>query len=267
VVTCIALGWPTPTIGWVRNVGDLTDTRIISDSAQIHPDPAVVSAKLQWLGGFLESDAGNYTCVVQASDTDASSSKVVSIKLSTETLPTVSRIPCSVSSQDADFQVRVLDTDCQMWGADTARDFIRGVASAECQDCVITTQDIQIEDVPTCNEQERTVTVRGTVSTESPSRTQNVFCALNRWQQSGPLIVLDDRIYLIDSNLPLMAGATSQTTSAALSAKVALDIIVIPIVGGMTVAIISIISFWCWYYIHRKTKMNRLYRIRSRPSH
>jgi hypothetical protein len=271
VVTCIALGWPTPTIGWVRNVGDLTDTRIISDSAQIHPDPAVVSAKLQWLGGFLESDAGNYTCVVQASDTDASSSKVVSIELRTEPLPTGFPVLYSVSSQEADFQVRVLDTDCEMWGedlkTDIARDFMREVVnsvSAACQDCVVTSEDIQVNDAPTCSE--GSAIFRGTVSTESSSRTQDIFCALSRWQQGMPLILINDNFSLVDSTLPLLADEATATTTDVLqntptftpsSSELPLVVIVGVGVGGVAIASILIITVCCCCYVYRRKKMAR----------
>jgi hypothetical protein len=205
VVTCAALGWPTPTIGWVRNVGNLSNTRMVSDPAQA-PNSAYVSARLRWLDGFSESDAGNYTCVVRASDTGVVSSEEVSLAICTEPPPTATPMTCSMSSQEAYFQVRVLDTDCQMWGedlkTDIARDFMRvavNTVSAACQDCVITSEDIQVNDVPTCSEQvERAAIFRGTVSTESPSRTQDIFCALSRWQQSGPQVRIGVDFHLVD---------------------------------------------------------------------
>jgi hypothetical protein len=254
VVTCAALGWPTPTIGWVRNVGNLSNTRMVSDPAQA-PNSAYVSARLRWLDGFSESDAGNYTCVVRASDTGVVSSEEVSLKIRTEPPPTATPTTCSVSSQEAYFQVRVLDTDCEMWGddlkADIARDFMREVVnsvSAACQDCVVTSEDIQVNDVPTCSDQvERAAIFRGTLSTESSSRTQDIFCALSRWQQSGPLVRIGVDFHLVDRgcSIELRSLDALECVTGLTTTSFPLILIIAASAGGAALLLALIVLIGC----------------------
>jgi hypothetical protein len=173
-VTRVALGWPIPNIRWVKNTGCLTSSRMAS--YPLKNSSGFVSARLNWLDGFIESDSWNYTCVVQASDTDAISTQVVSLNLRSE-FPTST--PCSVSSEKKLFQVRVLTTDCQMWEEDLkvhiASDFRSEIVNTiirVCDDCVITTQDIEMV-TPTCSKQVNGAAIfKGTVSTESKFRTR-----------------------------------------------------------------------------------------------
>jgi hypothetical protein len=113
-----------------------------------------------------------------------------------------------------------------MWGEDLkediAGDFMRGVVntvSAACQDCVLNSQNIQL-DVPTCDEQvEQAAIFRGTVSTESSNQTKDIFCTLRRWQQSGPLMWINmsfypvDRGYSLEFRPPILMECTSHTIS------------------------------------------------------
>jgi hypothetical protein len=133
--------------------------------------------------------------------TDAFSTQFVPLRLST------AAIPCSVSSKKMRFQVRVLDTECQMWEedlkADIASDFRREIVNTiirVCDDCVITTQDIEVA-APTCSEQVNGAAIfKGTVSTESLFRTQDIFCALMQWQLSGLLVQISMVWYRVDQN-------------------------------------------------------------------
>ena len=211
VVTCAAMGWPTPTIEWVRNAGQLADSGMVSESARTQ-NSAFVLARLRSLDGFLGSAAGNYTCAVRTNDTDAAvSSKVITLLLHTEIPLTLTQMICSVSSLEKNFQVRVLYTDCLTWGEDLkveiAKSFLRNmvnIVGATCQNCAITPQDITIESPPTCSQQvERATLFRGRVSTRNVSRTDDIFCALNRWQQSGPLIYINSNVHLVDRRCAL----------------------------------------------------------------
>ena len=214
MVTCAARGWPTPSIEWVRNTRNLS-SRIISDPAQ-NSNPAFVSARLRWLDsdGFLESDTGNYTCVVRASDTDAVS-EVITLEIRTDPDPTETLMTCSVSSEETNFQVRVLDTNCLIWPEELKMEFARifvvevvNAVSAACQECVVTSENIVVASTPTCSQQvERAAVFRGTMSTESLSRTQAIFCALSRWQQSGPLVWIDSDFHLVDRSCAIELGS------------------------------------------------------------
>ena len=210
VVTCAALGWPTPIIEWVRNTGKLSDNGMASESARTQ-NSAFVLARLRSLDGFLGSAAGDYACAVRANGTDAVSSKVVTLLLQTETTHTSTQMTCSVSSLETNFQVRVLYTDCLVWGEDLkveiSKNFMSNVVNivgATCQDCAITLQDIIVESPPTCSQQvERATLFRGRVSTKNVSRTQDIFCALSQWQHSGPLIWMNSNFHLVDRGCAL----------------------------------------------------------------
>jgi hypothetical protein len=229
VVTCSALGWPTPTISWVSDVGNLAGTRIVSDPLQ--NGSAFVSVSLSWRDKFRESDVGNYTCMVEASDSSVISSQKVSLFsimkiIHTTELPT-SQAPHAcpmINSSKVEFQMQVvLNVDCQMWTeeqkADIVSNFTRelmNIVSTACQNCMDTTEDIQVIDGPTCSKQvERAAIFRGTISTESLSRTRDIFCALNQWQQSGSSI--GKVFYPVNwnfSTIEVMENATTLTTTS-----------------------------------------------------
>ena len=205
VVTCTALGWPTPAIGWVKSIGNFTKHRMASDSTQ-DTNFAFVSARLKWLDGFQESDAGDYTCVVQASDTNAISSEVLTLSTTT---PASTSVMCPLGSQEANFQVRVLYTDCLTWGEnqkmDIARVFVSevvNIVNAACDN--VTVRNIVVASPPTCSQQVmRAAIFRGTISTESASRTQEIFCVLSLWKQSGPLVRINSNFHLVDEGCTL----------------------------------------------------------------
>ena len=255
MVTCAARGWPTPTIEWERSTRNLS-SRMVSDSAQ-NPNPAFVSARLRWIDndGFLESDAGDYTCVVRASDTDAVSSKVITLEIRTDPPPTETPMTCSVSSEETNFQVRVLDTNCLIWPEELKMEFARtfmdevvNAVSAACQECVITSENIVVAGTPTCSQQvEGAAVFRGTVSTESLGRTQNIFCALSRWQQSGPLVWIDSDFHLVDRGCPaeLRSPGAVECTLQLSESSFPLIIVIAAAAGGGALAILLVVICIC----------------------
>ena len=262
VVTCAALGWLTPAVEWMKDNGTLVESRMVSDAVQ-NPNRAFVLARLRWIDGFLESDAGDYTCVVRASDTDAVSYHVISLELQTEPPPPTLPPPlCSVSSGEVSFEVRVLDTDCSTWEeelvADITRDFMNAlvsISSAACQDCVVTSQNIRVAGV-SCSE-DGAALFSGTVLTGDSSRTTNIICTLTQWQQSGPQVIINGNYVLVDSSLRLLAalGTTASTaaSTAAPQTKPPADpplvIIVGASVGGVVVLLVLIVVVACCCFV------------------
>jgi hypothetical protein len=273
VVTCSALGWPTPTISWVSDVGNLAGTRIVSDPLQ--NGSAFVSVSLSWRDKFRESDVGNYTCMVEASDSSViSSQKVIIMKvIQTTELPT-SQAPHAcpmINSSKVEFQMQVvLNVDCQMWTeeqkADIVSNFTRelmNIVSTACQNCMDTTEDIQVIDGPTCSKQvERAAIFRGTISTESLSRTRDIFCALNQWQQSGSSIGKD--FYPVNWNFSIIEVMENATTTglvltAAFSSSSFSPLIPVVLSSIYIVGASTILVFASLYFIRKYTAKKSTY--------
>lgn len=235
-----------PTTEWVRNDGNLTDGRMVSDAIQ-NQNSAFVTARLRWLDGFLESDAGDYTCVVQG-DSDTVFSKVVTLEARTEPSPTLAPPMCSVSSGAANFEVRVLNMDCLTWGEelkeDISRDFMSdlvNIASTTCQGCIRSSQDIMVVDVSCSGD--GAALFSGAVDTGDPNRNSDIICALTQWQQSGPLVFVNGNYLLVDSSLQLLSTTTTPQTTTPLTTTMAPpDTPLAIIAGASAVGVVALLG-------------------------
>ncbi len=188
---------------------------MVSDSTSSNQDSAFVSARLRWTVGFGESDIGDYTCIVRANDTNAIQSKSVSLEQTLPTTPSLNPVQCSVSSAVTYFQIRVLETECLSWDDaqrnNTARDFLSTIISVlevECSDCEVT--DVKITELPTCsNLVDRAAFFRGSISTTQRGTTEDLFCALNRWQESNAFVQIENTLYLVDSKCSFMSESSN----------------------------------------------------------
>ena len=183
-----------------------------SDSTS-NQNSAFVSARLRWTVGFQESDIGNYTCLVRANDTNAVQSKSVSLELTLLTTPGPNPVQCSVSSPLTYFQTRIFDTECLSWD-DVLKEHIRAsflieiinIIETECPECDFTEYIVEIPELPTCSDLiDRATFFRGSISTPQIDITECLFCALNSWQESGPIVQINSRFHRIDLNCSLMA--------------------------------------------------------------
>ncbi len=159
---------------------------------------------------------GSYTCRVRANDTDVIQSKSVLIKLTLPlpTAPSPNPVQCSVSSLGTSLQIRVFDTDCLSWSEDTKRDIntnfsntLKGVIRAECSDCNIERDNIELVVDPLTCSIDRTAVFRGVLSTQDPTLRKELYCVLDRWQQSGSLIQIDNQYHRV-LTLPMTSAST-----------------------------------------------------------
>ena len=233
VVTCTALGWPTPTIDWHREGGNLKES--VTSVLTRDEGSAYVTTRLRWQDGFQESDSGEYTCEVRASDTDLVSSETISLE--------ISLVTCTLNSQTVYFQVRVLDTNCEIWGAELQSHItsnfeteLVNIVNAMCQDCDVTSNDIEVTGLDTCGNQVIGGAVfRGMIDTLDRERTQEIFCTLSTWQQTGPLVFVNNDFHLVDKTLSL---TNEESTTVAVSL---LGVYVGVAVGGVVILMIAIL--------------------------
>ena len=235
VLTCTALAWPNPSIQWLKNGQRLTG-HIVSESS-ITLNQAV--ARLRWTSGFLEPDRGNYTCFVKADGMNSASSTItLEAGTSTTATPSPPQVDCTVRSATVSFQIRVLDTDCSEWGdtlkqhiANTFSDDLMNIISIECQNCSISAANLQIIDIPRCSQLiDRGAVFRGEITSNEISQTEKIFCALNRWQIHGPLVLINNQTHRVDQTCSLKS--TGSECSSTNPNTVPLNLIIGASIGG-----------------------------------
>ena len=272
ILTCIASGWPTPTIRWLRD-GQLLNGNIYSDSTSL-ASSAIVSSRLRGNRAFSDSDIGNYTCIVQANDTDAFHSTDVYLNLSTSTPD----MRCSVESTQIFFHIRVLNTDCVTWVgdlkehiSDSFSEEMVNVVVEECSECSIMTDNIVISNSPTCSNQvEGAALFRGSITTSEVSLTENIFCALKRWQETEPLIAINNQLYQVDKRCNLESDSLTSSECSGYSTRTdkSNTIIYIAIGGGVGVAILVIllVVISCCFYKKGKSRSQKIFHRRNNNS-
>lgn len=116
---------------------------------------------------------------------------------------------------------------------------------AECPDCTVSPNDVVIAGGPVCSEQVAGAAVfRGMVTTDAASRTEDLFCALSRWQQNGPLVQVNRMFYHVDAGCSIQLESLSSTeecsppdTSSSIAAM-------LPVIIGTGVAgLVILLSF------------------------
>lgn len=174
-----------------------------------------ISAVLRFERGFRITDAGMYTCIVQGNVT--SQSGVITLE-QTETAVTTERMECKLNSATAYFQIRVLSTSCSLWDASTLRvteanlvDAVTVSITSQCRDCDPGSAEIVITN--------RTACIKGAALfkgriTSSPAQTKLLFCELQEWQRTGPIIHLtNDRTLLFQVDRACTVKSESLTSS------------------------------------------------------
>ena len=258
VITCAAYGWPTPSIEWQRNGASLPG---LSDS-DTESNSAFVSARLRWTNEFQEADAGTYTCVARANDTNSVQTKVVTLKAGVGVSPTIVPEVCSTESRDVFFELRVLDSDCHTWGdglsQHIAGNFLNDVmnaVTAECRDCVVSAENVVLLSSPTCSEEVmRAAVFRGMITTESRGQTEDIFCALKSWQESSPLVLINGDLLLVDQgcSVELESLESRECSNTPIISMQLLPIVIGAAAGGMTLLLVVVMvtcvcccCVWC----------------------
>lgn len=254
IITCSAIGWPTPTIEWLLRGENLIGP-IFSDSTR-RANSAFVSATLISQDEFNDTNTGDYSCILRANDTDSTDSRDITLKSSSNSPLTSNPLNCSVSSPVAFFQVRVLGTDCLNWDlvmkqliAKRFKDTILSVVSAECKSCLVASDHV-ITNTPECSSQVHGAAVfRGMITTDNRDTTKDIFCALYSWQQNGPLVLVDNEFHLVDQSCSAKLESPAELECSAqfnsfsiiiISAGVAIGFLVLLILAILIVVCVCI---------------------------
>ena len=235
---------------------------------------AFVSAKLG-ITLFGERDVGSYSCIVRSQDGSEMHMETVSITLNLSPLPTDPSVPqCMTDSAEVTFQLRVLDVNCskcirsisrEVIASDTQNDLLT-VVNAECESCLGMANTVSISVTPSCSQDvEGAIVFRGSVTTGSAESTESVFCALDTWIHTSPLMRVNNALHQVDSSCILSSGSSStectlpSTTTGetgAFDISMTVWITISAGVGGVLLFIIVfliVIFFYCYLSKTRKT--------------
>lgn len=259
VITCAAFGWPRPYVEWLFTGGALP-SGIVND---LTVNEGLISARLRWTRGFASSDEGEYQCVVKESNTTSpiAFKNVMLQETDVTTPPTPST--CIISESVAHFQVRVLNTDCSGWG-DSLKESIAGafqdeiirIVELQCSDCRVSQSTVQTLGLPTCSSKvENAVLFRGTITSATTSQTESVFCSLQEWQQTTPLININSNLFTVDSSCSLRVDSFSSPECVLSSTTPNLVLVIaiaVPVGGVVIMFIIVLLSCVGCYCVNKR---------------
>ena len=179
---------------------------------------AFVSAKLA-ITQFGERDVGNYSCIVRSQDGSQMHIETVRLTLNLNPLPNDPSVPrCMTDSAEVMFQLRVFDVNCSNFLGSVGREVIASdtrnellsVVNAECASCLDIANTVSISVTPSCSQDvEGAIVFRGSVTTGSVESTESVFCALDTWIHTSPLMRVNNALHQVDSSCILSSGSSS----------------------------------------------------------
>ena len=206
-VTCLAFGSPPPRVRWLKLDQTSLPPGIVS--SENGDGSGMVSATLTWEREFEDSDAGDYFCLAESSDRTKSDTDTIVISSESDTTTDPTPVTCSVDASSVFFQIRVLATDCQQWSpedklrvATLFRDEIVEVITLGCG-CDVQTENIAILSTECSAVIQNAVVFQGRVESASVTLTSSAYCALEAWQTSSPLVILDGDIHSVDAGCTL----------------------------------------------------------------
>lgn len=279
IVTCSGYGWPPPSIEWVRNGTSLGR----NPTGQ---NQAFVSARLRLaeVEGFGQSHVGDYSCILRAGDgTNQTYTKVVTLTSSNsfEATPTEPAL-CTSKSPQANFQIRVLDTQCDDWEDSLleriARDFqneMLNVIITECPNCAATATSVTILGKPTCSSVLPGAAVfRGSITTGGADTTEDIFCTLDAWYRAGPLLQVNNELHLVDQNctLALDQSTFAECTVSPITVETLPVYIIAWAAGGgavllLVVILCVIVTIFCFHSRAKKKETIRVGKVRMNSSY
>ena len=214
-MTCVSLhfGFSTPieSVAWYKTT-ELDQERKVSTNQVIdHDGTRLIIAELVFDKGFQSSDEGSYSCAV-TNIARTLSHTTFTFELGEPAL----FIPCSLNLAETHttFQLRILDVHCKVWNltqielimAQLQRSLI-GVLSALCIMCSIDTSTLILSGRPRCSgRKEGAVLISGMMLLLNSSRRMDAFCALSRWHQSGPTVLINDSLHSVDQDCDLFSS-------------------------------------------------------------
>ena len=213
---------------------------------------------------FGEEDVGNYSCIVWGRDgNNEFHVETVTLTLNTGIVSTDPPAPkCVANSAEVKFQLRVLGADCEnilsshseIIARETQNELLN-VVNTECSSCLPMADSVTISVMPSCSQEvEGAILFTGSISTGSAETTESVFCALDKWVQSSPLIRVSNALHKVDDTCVLSSGGSStecalaSTTTADQGTSIVISmtlLIGICAGGGGLVCIIVLIGVIC----------------------
>ena len=263
------MAWPPPQIQWIKTIGIPTGETVTKAG-----EVAFVSAKLA-ITLFRESDVGNYSCIVRTQDGSKMHMETVRLTLNLSPLSTDPSVPqCMTDSAKVMFQLRVFDVNCsnflrsvssEVITSDTRNDLLT-VVNAECASCLDMANTVSISVTPSCSQDvEGAIVFRVSVTTGSVESTESVFCALDTWIHTSPLMQVNNALHQVDSSCILSSGSSSTECTLPSTTTGETGDLVISMtvwittsagVGGVLLFIIVfliVIFFYCYLSKARKT--------------
>ena len=147
--------------------------------------------------------------------------------------------------------------------SDTQNELL-SVVNAECASCLGMANTVSISVTPSCSKDiEGAMVFRGSVTTGSAESTESVFCALDTWIHTSPLMRVNNALHQVDSSCILSSGSSStectlpSTITGETGAFVTLWVIVSAGIGGsmLFLIIIFIVTFiYCCLSKSMKTR-------------
>lgn len=262
ILTCLAFGVPLLTsVDWYKITNHGNRERHLS-TVNTHRS-GYSSADLVFPDGFQFSDAGSYVCTATSNErTSAQSSGVTLMLITSPMFLPVTPVPCFAGTDTVNFQIHILNASCNEWDASLIQQVmfeiqqsLVGVVTARCDECIQGSDAIMLNMEPMCNAQ-RTI-IRGVISRE----TEDVFCTLNSWHQSGSAVRFRNTLHLIDRTCNFKVESLSSTICSGVTTE---EVIIEPqassaaagsaaAVGALlVVATAVIISVAAAVFVHRR---------------
>ena len=227
---------------------------------------AFVSARLTLQEGerFGQSHVGDYSCIMWPGDgSNQTYTKVVTLTSSISGVTSTPLPTCTSKSSQKNFQIRVLDTECENW-EDSLKEHIKrdfqnemlNIISTECPNCTATEASVTILDTPTCSSKLQGAAVfRGSITTGGADTTEDIYCTLDAWYRAGPLLQVNNKLYVVDQKCSLMLDIITSvecTVPTTTTKDTPIFVISLVVVVLVAVAVMCIIIAICCCYSHAK---------------
>ena len=208
---------------------------------------------------------GDYSCIMWPGDgSNRTYTKVVTLTSSKSSVTPTLLPTCTSESSQENFQIRILDTECENWEESLkeriARDFqneMINIISTECQNCAAPGASVTILDSPTCSSELQGAAVfRGSITTGGADTTEDIFCTLDAWYRAGPLLRVNNKLHLVDQKCSLMLDLSTNaecTIPPSTTTDMPIHIIIPLAVGGGVILVVGVaIACICFCYSLRK---------------
>ena len=267
-ITCSAFAWPPPTVEWSKSSGVLPSGVESSTTT----NGGIVVSELVFSERFSASNIGVYRCEVRSSEDveEKTVSQLVELYQGSSSASTQQKGCQKVSSDSIIFQLRVSTSQCNSWTltqqSEIAREFeslLFRVVSTQCEECGVTQDHVTVVTLRCSDYIDGGVVFRGMLQTDLAARTEQIFCVLSRWQESGSLVSIDDDRYAVDSQCSLQLDSYDTpecTEDEATSLDMNMIILIAVPSGGVflicvIVVLVSMCSL-CWCRCCRKQKVS-----------